>query len=648
MKHTKKTLKLYEKHAVFQSSSGKALVASQLKENNHDLKVYDEQKLPEYGPELQRMSIDAIFGFYSLLSGSYAALITDSEPFVSIQSDMINIRRVKNILMIPLFKNNRILSESKQRDEDEYLHLLQMAFSKHNFFFSTSFDVTLTQQKQAILFNSKKDKDPIWSRADHRFFWNRDVVADLIACEADEWIVPVMSAYIELRPSIEIENKQYTILFISRRSCYRQGCRFTKRGIDEHGHVANFAETEQILIHNDVFLEDVHKVKRYKLTSYVQVRGSIPVVWTSPVTMKYEPPVHISEDKNASIQYAEKHVTDLRNQYADNSSNVSTSVIFVNLVDNKKDQGKLGAAYHDVIDEIKKLRPSYELKYVWFDFHAETARKGKWNNLRKLFTEDNGVSDMFERQGYFCKDASGVVSQWQRGIVRTNCMDNLDRTNVVQSLFARRSLVFQIDKGKVVDINDKHVLTTPYDSFEKIYKSIWANNADAISMMYAGTGALKVDFTKTGKRTLKGQFNDGVNSCKRYYINNFLDGVKQDAIDLMIGKYVPEYNQPSPFGARPGQESISINLLKAFVALVIIFSTTLLLGPYLNVDQVKALLSGGRPEFAINQHHIDNLRSHLLISLAVTWVIGMFTVYTIVKKGSKIGERMVIHPRLCT
>jgi hypothetical protein len=42
------------------------------------------------------------------------------------------------------------------------------------------------------------------------------------------------------------------------------------------------------------------------------------------------------------------------------------------------------------------------------------------------------------------------------------------------------------------------VLETQWKSFEKIFKTVWANNANAMSLGYAGTGALKVDFTKTG------------------------------------------------------------------------------------------------------------------------------------------------------
>ena len=46
-------------------------------------------------------------------------------------------------------------------------------------------------------------------------------------------------------------------------------------------------------------------------------------------------------------------------------------------------------------------------------------------------------------------------------------------------------------------------------------------------MTHRGTGALKTDFTRTGKRTLRGIMNDGWNSTLRFYINNFLDGSRQ-------------------------------------------------------------------------------------------------------------------------
>lgn len=48
-----------------------------------------------------------------------------------------------------------------------------------------------------------------------------------------------------------------------------------------------------------------------------------------------------------------------------------------------------------------------------------------------------------------------------------------------------------------------------------------------MSILYSGTGALKTDFTRTGKRSTMGALNDGKNSITRYFINNFFDAYNQ-------------------------------------------------------------------------------------------------------------------------
>lgn len=70
---------------------------------------------------------------------------------------------------------------------------------------------------------------------------------------------------------------------------------------------------------------------------------------------------------------------------------------------------------------------------------------------------------------------------------------------------------------------------------EQQFKILWADHGDECSLQYAGTGALKSGFTRTGKRTIGGLLDDGVKSAMRYYLNNFRDGQKQDALDLITG-----------------------------------------------------------------------------------------------------------------
>ena len=615
MSGKKKLLKLYETRAVFENvDTGNCLVATQLKDGIRDITTCETSQLPDVEPPLQVVSIEAIYGLYDLLSGPYVAVVIESEPFVSKEPKWI--RKVKKIIILPLFSNTRQLSSQKQNDEDRYLYLLDKAFSEHTFFFSPSHDLTQTQQKMAKFAaesQSTTPTSPLWTRADDRFFWNKECCKDFIACDADEWIVPFMSAYIEYIPDCEVEDDKFATLFISRRSRFRAGCRFTKRGIDDDGNVANFVETEQILLFPDG-----------RVSSYVQIRGSIPIAWKSPVHMKYAPVVSIADNKVKNIDVCEKHVVETLREYTGQSG--KTGVIFVNLIDGKKEQGRLGREFKEAIESIQAKMQQQILKYVWFDFHAECKQKGKWNNLSKLV---NQVDKSFRTQGFFSKDARGNVISQQSGVLRTNCMDNLDRTNVVQSLFARRSLLMQLGKDYLLD-DDNNILNSPFKSFEKIYKSMWANNANALAMLYAGTGALKVDFTKTGKRTLKGMFNDGVNSCMRYYINNFTDGIKQDSIDLLLGNYKPHVTVPSPFTPRAGQETLASNFIKAFVLCMIIFSLLLLFSP-------RHLIKGQEENY---------LSFHLLSSFAITSMVMMYMFYLVVKKGSRLGDKLVVTPQL--
>lgn len=170
---------------------------------------------------------------------------------------------------------------------------------------------------------------------------------------------------------------------------------------------------------------------------------------------------------------------------------------------------------------------------------------------------------------WFQCDSKGRIMKIQKGVTRTNCMDNLDRTNVVQSVIARRVLVHQLKlaggdaealneilKPSSGKLSGASVLELPFQSFEKVYKDVWGNNADAMSLLYSGTGALKTDFTRTGKRTFLGMLNDGWNSTMRYYINNMLDGERQDGIDLMIGRFRPSLDAPTPFVPRAGQVNV--------------------------------------------------------------------------------------------
>jgi hypothetical protein len=202
------------------------------------------------------------------------------------------------------------------------------------------------------------------------------------------------------------------------------------------------------------------------------------------------------------------------------------------------------------------------IKHIWFDFHAE-CKGGRYDRLSQLLEQ---VIPTLNDQGYFCAALSSTnantmtaapttweIRSLQDGVVRTNCMDCLDRTNVVQSMFGRYMLYRQLHQRIGLSKTRNHrshrrtlplecvvgykqrPLTLPWTEGEAAHRYLWADNADAISRLYAGTPALKGDFTRTGKRTRRGALDDGLNSLQRYYLNNFIDADRQEGMDLLVG-----------------------------------------------------------------------------------------------------------------
>jgi len=63
--------------------------------------------------------------------------------------------------------------------------------------------------------------------------------------DCDEWLLKVMCGGVEIR-TVYVSQRQAKACLISRLSCERAGTRFNVRGVNDFGHVANFAETEQV------------------------------------------------------------------------------------------------------------------------------------------------------------------------------------------------------------------------------------------------------------------------------------------------------------------------------------------------------------------------------------------------------------------
>jgi len=559
-------------------------------------------------------------------------------------------------------------------EEKRQLKLLRKSFKEHDLYFTPSSsyrtdnresvvvrDVTHSLQRSFVNWmgsksnrqqkwwipyltnKDEKDSTAVDRVVDPRFFWNEQPALSLLPPASSssgvdnvnddyksphtlllEHVIPVTSAFVGIQKNIPIptttsststsqENEvheRYDQMLISRRSKYRTGTRFTRRGCDDSGAVANYAETEQIcfIVRDSHVVDDIDKkddkdvegedstTKKndnreiLEIYSHIQTRGSIPLHWSSPAKVnEYRPRVYIGVDPMVQARGLRDHllgelavysssVLDEEKQFKprrrmSKKDDKMTKVAIVNLIDKHGDQGRLGNAFDSILSAVTHESSSItdidtvtsptlgpnSIEHIWYDFHAE-CKGGRWDRLSLLLDQ---VAPTLNEQGYFSAvPNNGDNKEWeiqslQDGVVRTNCMDCLDRTNVVQSMFGRYVLYRQLherlgltkaDNGIIRRFRRRrtlpleyvvgykqHPLTLPWIEGEESHRYLWADNADAISRLYAGTPALKGDFTRTGKRTKKGAMDDGMNSLTRYYVNNFIDADRQEGMDLLAG-----------------------------------------------------------------------------------------------------------------
>jgi hypothetical protein len=97
---------------------------------------------------------------------------------------------------------------------------------------------------------------------------------------------------LEIRQS-HIRGHRLQLCVISRRSRFRAGTRYFRRGIDRNGHVANFNESEQILLVEDP--QSPQSDDFISKLSFVQTRGSVPVFWAEINTLRYKPDMQIMD-----------------------------------------------------------------------------------------------------------------------------------------------------------------------------------------------------------------------------------------------------------------------------------------------------------------------------------------------------------------
>ncbi|KAI4292350.1 synaptojanin [Pancytospora philotis] len=265
------------------------------------------------------------------------------------------------------------------------------------------------------------------------------------------------------------------------------GTRFLSRGVDESGNASFLVET-RFRVASELADEE-----------FVIIRGSVPLFWTQDDPLRPQKLQIDGADRDAAKAFG-LHFEELERKYG--------RVVVVDLLGSRKYERILSQLYRDVCHRKER-------EYVHIDVNKHT---GDFEQLKEL---------LFAKiKKYKLEEITGVHPAAEPGLAvlpgrdrpvtfRVNCLDCLDRTNLVQSLIFGYFL--------------------PYN-FGAI-NQMWKNNGNALSKLYTGSDALKADLATKGKLSMMGRVNDLIISANRMIKNTFSDQDKQRSIDILLGHF---------------------------------------------------------------------------------------------------------------
>ncbi|GAA6032708.1 hypothetical protein JCM8097_000752 [Rhodosporidiobolus ruineniae] len=437
---------------------------------------------------------------------------------------------------------------------------------------SYSYDITNTLQRNLLR------GDAFLPPAD-KFAWNWHLLTPLRrALKLDSpWILPLVHGVVE-QAKIEVFSRPVFVTLIARRSRHFAGARYLRRGCNEQGWCANDVESEQIVseelvtpfhvpspspFHTPASSSSASSTSRRTIspryTSYVQIRGSIPLAWMQDTTkgvIKLEVKMAHFDPFYAP---AAKHFDQLFEAYGGR-------LIAMNLIkqtDNR--ESVLIPHFRECVAYLNQFLPD-EHKIEYIEFDQKQAYKRSRTKAQEALAKHAEASLL--KTGFFHSGPEAprrlplddeldrperrTTPMLQQGVVRTNCIDCIDRTNTAQLAFARVVLGHQLHALGFLPSPHLPVESDAVRLLEQMYNL----HGDLLAMQYSGSNALhQIDSRRELEEQMgwpqwRSQSRDKVEAVKRLYANNFGDAEKQAAIDVFLG-ITPSIPPPPSFEYLP-------------------------------------------------------------------------------------------------
>lgn len=463
-----------------------------------------------------KYEIMAVLGVLELSLGKYLLAVATRVLVATIQSHKV--WKITSGIIIPLGKSSASPEAMDDLDLAKYaydkglLASVSKLMSDGFMYYSTSYDLTHSLQHNSLL-NAKG----LATVVDDRYYFNNFVQSTLTKASlsdksVSDWITKTIFGFVGstdmdctfITTGIE-KAKAYRVILISRINRKRLGARYVRRGLDLNGNAANNVEMEQIVFSLDV-------LKEKAISSFCQIRGSAPSIWGQELDLSYRPKLHLADpNKDEVWSSTKKHFDDLKHQYIGEKSVPGTDkggVVCVNLLDDIGFEKPLTDIFEKSVKRFNDSKLIYEsfpvtkwckkMNYKNMDILMDRVRVNVLNSGWLL--ADGDIPTLNTADKLRC-------SRIQTGVVRVSCLDSLDRTNLTCSMFAKYVLPYQI-QGISADLPAVQVLAStgvaPHEARDPAASvrlaladslpslvNLWADSGDAVSILYAGTCALK-------------------------------------------------------------------------------------------------------------------------------------------------------------
>jgi hypothetical protein len=283
----------------------------------------------------------------------------------------------------------------------------------------------------------------------------------------------------------------FQITYIARRSVLNPGTRYAARGLNDRNSPGNEVECELIFVRGRNFW-----TVRWR-------RGSIPIRWRTTLHSSLAAPQH-KVDADYFKGTAE-YFRSLRDRFGS-----AIPIRIVSLLETEDDhaEGEIKNYFTLALSQLNSAGVS-NVFFAPFDLNHHLHSDGSGEAMMDFVSF---LGPLVESDGFTTGDLPGEVRTRQAGLMRFNCADSLDRTNLATFYFAMR-VASEWCRAQGVgianpdaDANQPHLVLD--QAVVNFLASAFVDSGNVISFLYTNTPAIKIGAIRRFSPTVNVQASD--------------------------------------------------------------------------------------------------------------------------------------------